>query len=247
MNTFREAVRNKIFYLLIAVGIFFALSSELIGLLTVGDRSKVILDVGLASINFFSVLIAIFTGINLVFKEIDKKTVYFVLTKPVSRSQFILGKFLGLALTMLGALISMVLIFLLFLKIGGVGIDYRILVYFLLLYFELLVIISLSVLFSSVSSPILASIYIICLYLIGHIVWTFQLFKDKIESVVLKPVAVFLYYILPNLEKFNIKSTIVLKSDIQWDLVGAAIGYGLTYVAAVLLFAIAVFSRKQFK
>lgn len=247
MNTFREAVRNKIFYLLIGVGIFFALSSELIGLLTVGDRAKVIIDVGLASINFFSVLIAIFTGINLVFKEIDKKTIYFVLTKPISRSQFILGKFFGLAFTMLAALIFMVLIFLLFLKIGSVGIDYRILVYFLLLYVELLVIIALSVLFSSVSSPILASIYIICLYLIGHIVWTFQLFKDKMESVMMKLVAEFLYYILPNLEKFNIKSTIVLKSDIQWGLVGAAIGYGLTYVTAVLLLAMTVFSRKQFK
>lgn len=246
-NTFREAARNKIFYLLIGVGVFFAVSSELIGLLSLGDRSKVVLDVGLASINYFSVLIAIFTGINLVYKEIDKKTVYFVLTKPIHRSQFIIGKFLGLGFTILLALFFMVLMFFLFLHIGSGAVDLRILVYFLLLYFELLIIIALAVLFSSVSSPILASIYIICLYLIGHIVWTYQLFKDKIEPVFLKLATSFIYYILPNLEKFNIKSEIVLNRDISWGLVAASVGYGVVYVLAILMSAIMVFNRKQFK
>jgi len=105
LNTFKEAVRNKIFYLLIFFGIFFSLSSKLISLLTIGDTLKILKDVGLASVNFFSVLIAIFTGINLVYKEIEKKTVYFILSKPVERRDFILGKFLGLTFTILVALL----------------------------------------------------------------------------------------------------------------------------------------------
>ena len=107
LNTFKEATRNKIYYLLIFFGVFFVLSSKLVTILTLGDRVKVLKDLGLASINFFCVLIAIFTGIDLVYKEIEKKTVYNILSKPVSRSCFIIGKFFGLALTLFVALISL--------------------------------------------------------------------------------------------------------------------------------------------
>ena len=177
LNTFKEAARNRIFYLLIAFGIIFALSSRLISLLTVGDTVKVLKDVGLAVINFFSVLVAVFTGINLIYKEIDKKTIYNLLSKPISREQFIIGKFLGLALTVLTALASMAIVFFIFLLLTTGSFDASILLYFLMLYFELLIIIAISLLFSSFSTPILSSIFTLSLYLIGHVLWTYNEFK----------------------------------------------------------------------
>ncbi len=117
VNTFRESARNKMFYLLVFFGILFALSSKLVSFLTLGDAMKVLKDTGLAAINFFCVLIAIFTGINLVYKEIEKKTVFNILSKPVSRDEFIIGKFLGLALTMLTALGAMAVIFFAFIAL----------------------------------------------------------------------------------------------------------------------------------
>lgn len=246
-NTFKEAVRNKVFYLLIVVGILFALSSYIISLLTIGDKVKVLKDVGLASINFFCVLIAIFTGINLVFKEIDKKTIYNIVSKPISRSNFILGKFFGLSLTLLVALLSMAFIFFAFLLISTGEFDIKILLYFILLYFELLIISAISILFSSFSTPILSSIFTISLYLIGHVSWTFNEFKHNLTETFAKVVAYFFYYIIPNLEKLNIKNSIVLKSHIGSDIMFHSILYAVCYISAILILAVLIFNKKEFQ
>lgn len=246
LNTFKEAVRNKIFYLLIFFGIFFSLSSKLISMLTIGDTLKILKDVGFASINFFSVLIAIFTGINLVYKEIEKKTVYFILSKSVDRRDFILGKFLGLALTIFIALIIMTSVFSIFILAFSGTFDPGILLYFIFLFTELLIIISISILFSSFSTPILSSIFTIILYLIGHVTWTFNEFKYKLISPLQKFFAYFIYYLFPNLEKFNIKSALVMDDPISIKIVFSTLAYGIFYVTAILLISIHIFKRREF-
>ena len=245
LNTFKEAVRNKVFYLLVVLGIATALSSIIISMLTIGDKVKVLKDVGLAAIDFFSVLIAIFTGINLVYKEIEKKTIYNILSKPISRSTFILGKFLGLALTLLVALVSMTLIFFLFLLLATGHFDYRLFVYFGLLYLELLIITSISILFSSFSTPILSSIFTIALYLIGTVSWTFNQFKDLLRTPIEKTSAYFFYYILPNLDKFNIKNEIVLNMNLNSAEIFSAVLYAVCYTSALLLLAILIFNKSS--
>jgi ABC-type transport system involved in multi-copper enzyme maturation permease subunit len=247
INTFKEAVRNKIYYLLIVFGILSALSSKIVSLLTLGDMVKVLKDVGLAAINFFSVLIAVFTGINLVYKEIDKKTIYNIVSKPISRSTFIIGKFFGLAYTLLVALVSMALIFFFFLYISTGEFDARILVYFALLYMELLIITAISLLFSSFSTPILSSIFTISLYLIGHVLWTFNLFTKYLKTPFEKMVAYFFYYILPNLDKYNIKHVVVMKTEIDFYQVLNAGFYAVVYITAILILAILIFNKREFQ
>jgi len=246
-NTFKEAVRNKIFYLLLVFAIIFAFSSKLISLLTVGDSVRVIKNFGLASINFFSVLIAIFTGINLIFKEIDKKTIYNILSKPVSRTNFIIGKFLGLAYTLLVALVSMTIIFFLFLFVSSGEWDWRILIYFVLLYFELLIITAFSLLFSSFTTPILSSIFTIILYLIGHVLWTFNEFKHRLIEPITKFISHFFYYILPNLDKFNIKNQIVINTEIKPVFIYSSILYAILYISALLILTILIFNKRDFQ
>jgi len=246
-NTFKEAVRNKVFYLLVALGVVAALSSIIVSMLTIGDKVKVLKDVGLASIDFFCVLIAIFTGINLVYKEIDKKTIYNILSKPISRSIFILGKFLGLALTLLIALASMSVIYYLFLWLAAGTVDIKIVVYFFLLYLQLLIITSISLMFSSFSTPILSSIYTISLYLIANVTWTFNTFKDQLKGTLETVVSYFFYYILPNFEKFNIKNQIVLKMDLDAAWIINAVLYAVCYTGALLLLSILIFNKKEFK
>jgi len=247
LNTFKEATRNKIYYLLIFFGIFFVLSSKLVTLLIIGDKVKVLKDLGLASINFFSVLIAIFTGIDLVYKEIERKTIYNILSKPISRSCFIIGKFFGLALTLFVALISMVVMFFLFMLLFSGELDVKILVYFILLYFELLIITSISLLFSSISTPILSSVFTISLYLIGHVIWTFNEFKDKIINPIIKVISYILYYTLPNLEKFNIKNSIVMNVDIDIGMILGSICYAIFYITALLTLTILIFNKREFQ
>ncbi len=247
LNTFKEAVRNKVFYLLVVLGIATALSSQIISMLTIGEKVRVLKDVGLAAIDFFCVLIAVFTGINLVYKEIDKKTIYNIISKPISRSIFILGKFLGLALTLLVALVSMVVIFYVYLWLAAGIFDAALLLYFLLLYLELLVITGISLVFSAFSTPILSSIFTISLYLIGHVTWTFNEFKDKLVKPLEKGIAYFFYYLLPNLEKFNIKDAVVMKTGLDSYLIIHALVYGILYTTALLILAILIFNRKEFQ
>lgn len=247
LNTFKEAARNKIFYLLVFLGIFFALSSEMISLLTIGGKEKVLKDIGLGAINFFCVLIAIFTGINLVYKEIEKKTIYNIMSKPISRSSFIIGKFFGLALTLFIALLSMVIIYFLFFLLSTGKFDFSSFIYFGFLYLELLIITSISLLFSSFTTPILASIFTICLYLIGHVLWTFNEFKHHLVSPISNIMAHFFYYVLPNLDKFNIKNKLVLGVSIESSLVISAISYALIYISALLVLSIIIFNKREFK
>lgn len=247
INTFKEAVRNKVFYLLVFVGIFFALSSEFISMLALGDRVKVLKDVGLASIHFFSVLVAIFTGINLVYKEIEKKTIYNILSKPISRSSFILGKFFGLGITLLVALSSMAVIFFLFLFLISGTFDAGVALYFVMLYFELLIITAISLLFSSFSTPILSSIFTITIFLVGHILWTFNQFKHFLVKPTPKILAYIFYYILPNLDKFNIKNAVVMGNLPSPATVMNSILYAIAYIASLLVLSIVIFSQREFQ
>lgn len=247
LNTFREAVRNKIFYLLLFFGIFFAVSSKIIGMLSIGDQLRVIMDSGIAAIGFFTSLIAIFTGINLVFKEIEKKTIYNILSKPINRDSFILGKFLGLALTVLVALAAMMLIFFLFLYVNSGHFSTGLLLHFLLFYLELLILIALSLLFSSFSTPILSSIFTICLYLIGKVTWTFNIFQPMISSRPVRFLTYLVYYLVPNFEKFNIKDQVVLSVAVPWYQVGYAALYGIAYTIFLLLISIMIFRKRQFQ
>jgi len=247
LNTFREAVRNKVFYLLLFFGVFFAFSSRFVSMLSVGDQQKVLMDVGLGSIHFFSVLVAIFTGINLVYKEIEKKTIYNILSKPITRLEFVLGKFAGLALTLLVALASMALLFFLFLFVTTGSFAPRCLIFFGLLYIELLIITSLSLVFSSFSTPILSSIFTVTLYLVGQVLWTFQEFKTRLHEPFSRYVATALYYLLPNLDKFNVKNEVVMDMPLPGGRLLAAAAYGIVYVAALLTLAVVIFRRRELK
>src|SRR5688572_10435954 len=118
-NTFREAIRDRILYLLLAFAILMIVSSRVLSLLTVGAEEKIVKDVGLASLSLFGVATAIFVGVGLVFKEIEKRTVYTLISKPISRSQFILGKYLGLVMVLAVNLSIMTAVFYLLLMLKG--------------------------------------------------------------------------------------------------------------------------------
>lgn len=247
LNTFKESARNKIFYLLVAFGVFFILCSQFLSMLSMGDTNRVLKDVGLAAIHFITVVITIFTGINLIYKEIDKRTVYNILSKPISRDGFIVGKFLGLALTLFTALSSLMIIFLLFYWVSTGESALSLLLYFFMLYLELLVLTALSLLFSAFTTPILSFIFTLSLFLIGHIMWTYNQFKYLLKIPWQQVLVKFLYYLLPNLDKFNIKNVIVLDKPIPAAQITDSILYAVVYIAALLVLTVVIFRRKEFQ
>jgi ABC-type transport system involved in multi-copper enzyme maturation permease subunit len=247
LNTFKEAIRDKILYNFLIFAFFMMLASIFLGTLTIGEQIKIVKDVGLACISIFGVLISIFVGIGLVYKEIDKKTIYNIISKPISRFQFLLGKYLGLLLTVLINVITMIFALLVILYFISGTIAFTLLTAVFLIMVELMLIISIALLFSTFSTPTLSAIFTLAIYIIGHLTSDIKIFGSGTESIVTKGFTNFLYYALPNLENFNIKAEIVHGLSVSREFIIFSLCYGLIYIGLVLLLAGIIFSIRDFK
>lgn len=245
INTFREAIRDRILYLILAFALVMIAASRAVSLLTVGSEEKIIKDMGLAAISVFGVATAIFVGVGLVFKEIERRTIYTLTSKPIRRSTFILGKYLGLALVLLVNLSIMTLAFYALLWLKGY-LDFGLGVAIVLTLVELLLVTAIAIFFSSFSSPLLSSLFTVTAYLIGHLSWGLTLLAEKVDSALGRWLCLALYRILPNLEYLNVKGEVVHKLPVSGEEVVLAATYGLSYTAVVLLLAVAVFRKRDF-
>lgn len=246
LNTFREAIRDRILYLLLFFSLVSLLFSRLLALLTVGDRIKIITDVGLASISLFGALMAILMGTGLVFKEIDKKTIYTLLSKPIHRHQFLLGKYFGLVLTLFVMLFLMTVIFFIIYFLHALRIEWSMLIALLYIFLELCLITAVALFFSCFSTPILSSIFSLAFYLIGHLSWGLETLIKKMAPGAGKVTAQILYTFLPDLENFNFKTEIVHHLPIPLQTLLYSTVYGIFYTVFVLFLAILVFRKRDF-
>ena len=246
LNTFREAIRDRILYLLLFFALASILFSRLLALLTVGDRVKIVTDVGLASISLFGALMAILMGTGLVYKEIDKKTIYTLLSKPIHRHQFLLGKYFGLVLTLFVMMFLMTMIFFVIYFLHALKIEWSIMIALFYIFLELCLITAVALFFSCFSTPILSSIFSLAFYLIGHLSWGLETLLKKMTPGVGKFTARILYLFLPDLEKFNFKTEIVHHLPIlPQDLFYSTL-YGFFYTVFVLFLAILIFRKRDF-
>jgi len=245
LNTFREAVRDRVLYLILAFAVVMILASTVLGMLTVGSEDKIIEDFGLSMIALFGTAAALFIGIGLVFKEIDRKTVFTLLSKPIRRGQFLLGKFLGLALTLAVNLVVMAAAFFALLAVRGLPAG-DLWVAIFLTYFEILLVTAVAVLFSSFSTPVLSALLATSFYVVGHLTWSLKLLEEMVESPAARAAIRMVYLILPNLEHFNMRGDLVHGVPVSWGHVGFAALYGLGYTTLILLAATAIFERRDF-
>lgn len=247
LNTFRETVREKVLYNLLFFALLMIGSSVLLSTLTIGEQSKIIMDIGLASINIFGILIAIFVGIGLVSKEIEKKTIYTIISKPIYRYQFLLGKYLGLLITLFVNTSIMVTGFFVVLILMTYNITPDMIKAILLIYVELMVVTAVALMFSTFTTSALSAIFTISIYIIGHLLGDLKVFAAKLGN----PVIVFLinalYYILPNLENFNIKGEVVHNIALDPSFIIMSVLYGLLYITMILLSSVIIFQRRDFK
>jgi ABC-type transport system involved in multi-copper enzyme maturation permease subunit len=246
LNSFREAIRDRILYLLLVFGLLMIVSSVVLSLLTVGSQEKIITDIGLASISIFGVLISVFIGIGLVSREIQRRTIYTVVTKPVYRYQFLLGKYLGLLLTVGCNVALMTLIFLAVLLWKTGTVDVGLLPAVLMIFVELVLVSGFALLFSSFSTPILSSVFTLALYVTGHLTGGLLLLKEHVKNDWSRQLCDVLYYLLPNLELFNLKHQAVHNLPLREGQILLALLYGLLYASAVFVLTVAIFRRRDF-
>lgn len=243
--TFKEALRNKILYLLFFFSLFLILFSLAIGKLTVGDEMKIVKDIGLGSIHFFGVMITIFIGMGLLFREMEKRTIFLILSKPVERYQFLLGKFSGLALTLLVILVTLGLVFegILLIKHNPTP---GLVAALTLTYLEWLLIAGIAILFSTFSTPLLSSMMTFACFLVGHLTESLHLLQARVHSESGNAILSILFYVFPNLELFNIRAQVVHNLDIPLEFFLQTGLYWVLYLSAILFFSISIFQRKDF-
>lgn len=257
---FRESVRDRVPYAMVVFAVLLMAASYLIAQMTAGQDMKIIKDLGLAALSIFGLFIAVFIGIGLVSKEVEKKSVFGLLSKPVSRTQFILGKYAGLVMTLAVNLGVMTLayyavLYYMYLNASpsaragwpAPAMDPRLLIAIGLIFAELMLVTALALFFSTFSSPLLATLLTIGLWVAGHFNADLRNFESVVDSAAAAAVARGLYYLLPNLAPFDVKSEAVYGMPISARHVSYTLTYAGIYLAALLTAAIAIFRRRDFK
>ncbi len=249
-NAFREAVRDRVLYNLVLFVLMLTAAAIFLGELSGGQERKIIVDLGLSAMLLFGVFISIFVGIGLVYKEIERRTVYAIFAKPVGRGEFLVGKFLGLCLTLLVNVLAMgtgISLALIYVRRGWDPQALQIWPAILLIYFELIILTSVALLFSSFSSPALSALLTFFVFIIGHFSSDLKTLAASLGSASARLFFQSIYYLLPNLANYSyITPAAHGQMPTATNLVAAGL-YALAYVSLVLAAATLIFSRRNFK
>jgi len=251
-NTFREAARNKVLYSLLFFAVLLILSALALGELSLNEEVRMTRDVGLFGIDLFSVLIAIFVGVNLLYKELDLKTVYTILPKPIARWEFVLGKWLGMLITLALQIVVMGAVLALTTVAEGGALDAAMAKALWLLMVNVTVVTSVAILFSSFSSPFLSGFFALGVFVVGRSVPDIRLVAARAGGAVARAVELG-SYVVPNLHLFYPSGAVIGASRASIHGTYVAAGYllsttiyGLGYSAVVLGLAMLIFRRRDF-
>src|SRR3989304_5631034 len=236
-NTFIEAIRDRVLFSLILFAFVMILSSLIFASISAEQYNKIVKDLGLTAISLIGIMISIFLGMGLVYKEIEKKTVYNIFSKPIRRYEFILGKYLGLSFTLL--VITAAMAFILFLLVlytemrhaglikyyygGHYYAEFFKAVYFE--YLEFIVIIGIALVFSS----------------------DIRLLAEQVKNPVVGFLTEVIYRVIPNLEKFDVRREAVYGGSVSVELILYTTAYAILYILALLVLSMIIFEKREFK
>ncbi|HTU33328.1 MAG TPA: ABC transporter permease [Candidatus Acidoferrum sp.] len=250
INTFREAVRDRVLYNLVFFGLLMIGAAILMGQISIGIERLVIINLGLSAISIIGLVMAVFIGVGLVYKEIEKRTLYTLLARPVKRSQFLVGKYAGLLLTLLvntGFMTLGLAIALFWVGRPFVRADVTILVavYFILL--ELALVTALALFFSCFSSPMLSTLFTLAIYITGVFAADIRNFGQLTKSPLIEGFTEVVYYLVPNFHNFNAIEAAGHGNYVPGSLIWQNTLYTVLYAAIVLIASSAIFSRRNLK
>jgi ABC-type transport system involved in multi-copper enzyme maturation permease subunit len=248
-NTFREAVRDRVLYNLIAFAVLLSGAAILVGQISIDIERLVVVDLGLTAVSLFGIVIAIFIGIALVSKEIEKRTLYTVLSRPVRRWEFIVGKFFGLAGTLVVNTFFMAIgVFgaLLYVAHRFSAADASILVALYFIILEFFILCAVALLFSSFSSPLLSAVFAFSLFVIGSFAEDLRGFAAMSHGFT-RWIATAAAYLVPNFSALNVISAVAHEQHIGGQLILQNTLYALFYTAMALCGAVLIFERRNLK
>lgn len=246
-NTVREAIRNKLLYTLLFFAIALILSGVLLSTLSYVESQRILQDVGLAAIRLFGVAIAISVGVGLIHKEVDRRTVYTILSKPVSRAEFLLGKYVGLVLTIWMQMAIMIAVFLLVAWSVGAPVGEAHAAAFLLSGVELAVVVAIATLYSAFTTPMLAAFFSTGLWFVGHLTRDLRDLGAAADLESVRRVTALLHRVLPDLESFNLTTQAAHGLPVAAGDVWLPVVYGVGWAMILLVLAVGLFERRDFR
>jgi Cu-processing system permease protein len=260
VHVFKDSVRDKVLYAIVLFAVLMIGASLLLGQATAGQEVKIIKDLGLAAISIFGLFAAIFIGIGLVSKEVERRSIYALLVKPMTRPQFVLGKFCGLVLTLAVnvAVMTLALYVVLWffewslplrakMALEAPALDPALLKATFLIFVELVVVTAVALFFSTFAGPLVSAALTFGAVIIGNFNADLKNFESVTDSPPLVWLARGLYYALPNLAPFDVKTQVVHAQPVPFGYIGLSVGYAGLYVGMLLLLAMLIFSRRDFK
>ena len=251
-NTYREAIRNRAFIvMLIAAVAVIAFSLVLSELAVRGQAARVVTDFGLAVIGLFGVVIAITMGVILLFKEIDKKTIFTIIPKPIARHEIVLGKYVGMLVILVIEVAVLAVAWALVLWAKGAPVGIEVWKAVLLAFFEIMLVTSIAVLFSSFSSPALSGLFTFGIFFLGRISYLVAQMLEARRSLFvtyppLRPVGEAFVAVFPDLQVFNVSQDLLLGIPIGGAYVLSVFAYALAYIGVFLSIAVVLFQRRDF-
>ena len=244
-NTFKEVIRDRILYALVMFAILLIGLSLALGQLSFAEQSRISANFGLSAIHLCAVILAIFIGSNLVYKEIEKKTILTILVRPITRVQFILGKTMGLMLLILAMVAGLSAILCVVFLGLGMPVNERIFVVLLGLLAEALILLGFTLLFSMITKPLLVVCFSVGVFLIGHWQNSLAYFAGKPDAGLLTPISTVVSYVLPNLEMVNWKDLVIYDSPLNMPAKMISLGYALAWFGLCVVIATVLFKRKD--
>lgn len=246
-NVFREVIRDRVLYLVLFYGAVMALAVWLLPEISATAEYKILPDLGLAAMQVLGVLLAIFVGTGLVNKEIEKRTVFVLIAKPVSRTEFILGKHVGLTAVLGVLLAAMVAIYAVALQVKQVAFLWpNLLIHSALLWLQLSLVTAIAIGFGVFTSSLLAMLMTFGVYLMGILSGDLVTLGRASKNPTLEQITRYLYYALPDLSKLDLKNQLVYNLIPPTETILTNVGYGLLYIVLVLTIASVIFSRREF-
>jgi Cu-processing system permease protein len=249
-NAFREAVRDRVLYNLVLFVLLLTVGAIFLGAASASQDAKIIVDLGLSAMLLFGAFIAVFVGVGLVSKEIERRTLYVIFAKPVGRGEFLLGKYLGLCLTLavnVAVMAAGVALALFYVTGGDTSLAARLWPAVSLIFMELTILTAVALLFSSFSSPIMSTFAAVAVFVIGHLSPDIKAFAGMLDSPPATVALGTLYYVLPNLSTYSFITPAAYGVMPPLSHVLGAFGYTVLYDTVLLAGAALVFSKRDFK
>lgn len=243
--TYEEALRNKLLNVLIIFAAVAIASTRFFVFLAPSEELKIIQDTSLGIIRFIGMLITVFVTGGLLPREIERRTITTVLSKAVSRTEFLFGKFLGALYAIFASMIIMSAIFLILIYAKGRIFNVEVIKALILMSMEFVVLASITLCVSTIASEIFNIIFGILIFIIGHLTNYLQHLAEQFTAIGMKSLLLALYTILPNFENFNVQNAIVLGAKVPLQYLGKVISYGFLYSVIMLLLGYLFFAERE--